>query len=290
MHIDWDDLRLVLAIARAGTLSDAAPQLGMSQPTAGRKLRALESSIGSPIFQRTPYGFELTEEGERMRDYAERIEEHVLGLTRELAGSEPGLNGILKVSCVEWFGRQVLAPVVADFSNVHPGVTVELQADPKRADLDRREADLACRFGKFDSPHVLQRKLLTVNYGLYATAAYFKKLGNPTASPDGAGHRLIGMNSIHDNVLDIAWLGARFPKAHFTVRSNSRDIQAEACARGAGMAVLPVALGELHDLTRAPGVTPPARDVWLGYHRDLRRLSRLRALIDYMADELPKAL
>ncbi|MDG3439094.1 LysR family transcriptional regulator [Nitrospirillum amazonense] len=281
--LEWDDLRLFLAIARAGTLSAAAPRLNLTQPTAGRRLKALEGRLGVTLFQRTPGGFRLTDDGEVMLQYADRVEAEVLALERRLVGEGRTLEGLLRLSSSEWFGRRILAPALAGFSLQHPKVTVELVVDSRLFDLNRRDADLLFRFLPFDGPDIVQRRFMTVPYALYAAPVYLERRGMPTASGGGADHCLIAMDSQLSTQADVAWLRRHFPEAGFTLRSNSRDVQVAACEGGAGLAVLPRAVADGRGLVEVDiGEEPPAREVWLGYHRDLRRLARLRALLDHL--------
>lgn len=289
--LEWDDLRLFLAIARAGTLTAAGPRLGLSQPTAGRRLKALEARAGAALFQRTPAGFRLTDEGEVMVEHAERVEAEILALERRLMGEARGLEGLLRLSASEWFGRQVLAPALAAFSIDHPKVTVELLADSRLMDLNRRDADLVFRFLPFEGADIVQRRFASVGYGLYAAPAYLERKGLPAAGGDGAGHQLIAMDSRLSAQADVAWLRRQFPEADIGLRSNSRDVQAAACEAGAGIAVLPRALAAGRALAEIDlGEAPPGRDIWIGYHRDLRRLGRLRALVDHLTDALAGAV
>lgn len=275
--MEWSDLRLFLAIAREGTLGAAARRLNLTQPTMGRRLKALEEAMGRSLFQRTKDGFVLTDEGAIVVAHAERIEEEALALTRELAGSEGQLDGQLRVSCSDWFGIHVLAPVMADFSKQYPKVTVELLTDARLLNLSRREADLVFRIKPFSEPEVISRKLMTVHYGLYAA----DKL--PDIAFDGADNTpLIMMDEAFGSMPDVAWLRALFPDAPIALRSNNRDVQARLCLGGAGLAVLPRPLGDsLTGLRRLdPPTQPPSRETWLGYHQDLRRLPRLRAFLN----------
>ncbi len=281
--MEWSDLRVFLAIAREGTLGAAARRLGQTQPTMGRRLRALEQAVGHTLFQRTPDGFMLTEEGAAVLRHAERIEEEALAFQRQLDGQEQHLEGPLRLTASDWFGTYVLSPVLADFALMHPRVTVELLTDTRFLSLSRREADLAFRIQPFDEPDVVARKLLRMPYGLYTKAGSV----HPQAG-DGSGCALITMDTAFSEMPDVAWLLQMLPKARVAFRSNARAIHAQMCAHGAGLAVLPRSLGdgfpglELIDL----GKEPPARDTWVGYHRDLRRLARLRALLDLLADRL----
>lgn len=125
-NLEWSDVRVFLAIARSGTLGAAAKQLGQTQPTMGRRLRALEEGVGHALFQRTRDGFVLTDEGAMVMSFAERMEEEALGFTRALAGQDAHLTGLLRVSSSDWFGVHVLTPVFARFLAQHPGVSLEL--------------------------------------------------------------------------------------------------------------------------------------------------------------------
>ena len=115
--MEWSDLRVFLAIARTGSLGAAARSMGQTQPTMGRRLRALEQALGQTLFQRTADGFVLTDEGAAILTHAERMEAEALALQRQLAGSEDQLEGMLRLSCSEWFGTYLLAP---DPRRVHP--------------------------------------------------------------------------------------------------------------------------------------------------------------------------
>ena len=286
MKLDWSDVRIFLAIARSGTLGAAAKAVGQTQPTMGRRLRALETALGYVLFQRTSDGFVLTDEGAMVLGYAERMEEEALGFTRVLAGREQELSGLLRVSSSDWFGIHVLTPVFARFGQRHPRVVVELITAVRLYSLARREADLAFRITPFDEPDVIQRKLMHIDYALYGHI----DLVAPDAG-DGAGHRLISMDSAFGALPDVVWVKRMLPNAQVAFSSNNRGAQARMCAEGGGFAVLPCPLGDTTPGLRRIdlGEVPPGRDVWCGYHRDLRRLARLRKLLDMTIEELANA-
>lgn len=286
----WDDVRLFLAIARAGTLSAAAPTLGLSQPTAGRRLRALEDAVGVALFQRTTQGLRLTDTGEAMLLHAQSMEEQALALERRLVGDGSSVEGSLRISASEWFSRHVLTPRVAAFTIASPGVTIEILSDTRALDLDKREADVAFRFMPFRSADVVQLQLAHVRHALYAGKQYLKGKP-PLAGADGEGHAIITMDRAFDYLSDVVWLRTKLPRARDAVRSNSRDVQAEACVRNAGLAILPRIVGDALPLERIElDEEPPGRDVYVGYHRDLKRLGRLRAFLDHVRASLPKEL
>jgi len=281
--MEWSDLRIFLAIAREGTLGGAARKLGQTQPTMGRRLRALESAVGHALFQRTADGFVLTDEGNSVLAHAERMEEEALAVERQLAGQDAQLEGQLRLSSSDWFGAHILAPVLAEFGRLQPKVCVELLTDARFYSLARREADLVFRMAPVDEPEVVSRRLLHIPYGLYGAAD-----GEAPRTGDGSGARLITMDLALSEMPDAVWLTRKLPKAAVAFRSNNREVQARLCAEGAGLAVLPRALGDnTAGIVRIElGEAPPGRDTHVGYHRDLRRLTRLRALLDLLIDRL----
>lgn len=275
--MDWNDLRIFLAIAREGTLGAAARTVAQSQPTMGRRLRALEAAVGHALFQRTANGFVLTDEGAAMLQHAERMEDEALAIQRQLAGQGQQLEGALRITSSDWFGATVLAPVLAEFARLHPAVTVELLTDARFLSLSRREADLAFRIRPFTEADVVSRRLLHMRHGAYQRAG-----DAPPVAGDGAGVSLLAMDAAFAGLPDDSWLASKLPRARLAFRSNNREVQARMCLLGAGVAVLPRPLGDsLPGLQRIDlGEEPPGRDTWIGYHRDLRRLARLRALLD----------
>lgn len=283
---EWSDLPIFLAIAREGTLIAAARRLKQTQPTMGRRLRVLEQAVGANLFQRTNDGFVLTDEGQALYAHALRMEEEVQAMQRELAGSVKGLDGLLRLSCSDWFGTTVLSPVLAEFSKLHPNVTVELLTDPRLYSLSRREADLVMRITPFDEPEVIARKLVTIPYGLYAAPSY----PTPTLG-DGDGCPLILMDKAFGGMPDVSWVTQALPRANVVCRSNNREVQARLCALGAGFAVLPRPLANATTNIRLVdlGTEPPSRETWIGYHRDMKRLPRLRALLDLILERIALA-
>ncbi len=281
--MEWSDLRIFLAIAREGTLSAAARRLGQTQPTIGRRLRALETALGHTLFQRTVDGFVLTDEGAAVLGHAERMEEEALAFERQLTGSEAQLEGMLRLSSSDWFGTVMLTPVLAEFGRRHPRVCIELLTDARLYSLPRREADMVFRIKPFDEPEVISRRLLHIRYALYGPTG----IDMPRPG-DGAGAQLVTMDTAFTEMPDTLWLKRVLPNATVAFRSNNREVQAQLCARGAGLAVLPRPLGDA-----TPGIVPieigeapPGRDTFVGYHRDLRRLTRMRELLDLLVERL----
>ncbi len=280
MTTDWNDYRVFLAIARAGTLSEAARSLGLSQPTVGRRLVALEEALDHALFQRTSDGYVLSNEGEAVLAEVERMEEQATAVERKLAGGF-SLEGLVRVSTTEWFGTHVLAPIFADVRIRNPSLSIELITETRLISLTRREADISFRFREFEEPDIVQTRALAIDFAVYASAAYLERHGRPGAEEGGAGHTLVTMDTGFGTLVDVPWLQGRLPQAVIGLRANSRDVQAKLCAAGAGIAVLPLQVGATDPRLVAIdlGEPPPGRVVWAGVHKDLRRSPRIRALL-----------
>ena len=275
--MEWSDVRIFLAVVRGRSFGEAARTLGVSHPTVGRRIKALEDEAEQALFRRTSDGLVLTDAGDAVLTLAQSMENSALAMERRLAGNHDRLEGILRISSAEWFAGYVLAPVLAELTRRHPAVVPEVIASYRLLNLSRREADVAFRIVPFTEPDIVQRRLMRVSYSLYGTAETADAMQDDPASVG-----LILMNTAQSHFPDVAWLIDRFPTSRRAFTSTSRAVQAQMCQRGMGIAVLPTPIGDA-----VPGLQrietadqPPGRDIWVGYHQDLRHMDRLRAMLD----------
>jgi DNA-binding transcriptional LysR family regulator len=286
---DWNDHRLVLAVARASSLVAAAKALGVDHSTVFRRLAALEARLGLPLFERGPGGvYAATEAGGRAALAAERMEDEALGLARDLAGQDRRLSGRLRVTCSETLAYRLLTPWVARFRAEHPGVVLELAVDSRVLNLSRREADVALRVARPREGDLGGRKLADVAWTAYGSVEYLAA-APPLAMPaDLARHPLIGWEERTAGVNAAEWLAEIAPAAAVVYRANSLVNQFVAARAGIGLAVLPCYLGDPEPgLARAlPGGPVPAlaRELWIVTHQDLRRTARVRAFFEAVAE------
>ena len=284
--MDWDDLRYFLAVSRAGSLSRAAHSLGVTQPTVGRRIGALQRRLGAKLFLPSASGQLLSPSGRRLLPHAERMELEGLAAERATAGRDLGLRGKVKITASEWLVGSVLGPMLRPFLSVQTELELELTADARHLSLTHREADIALRPARFEQADVVQRELTRLAFGLYASDAYLAERGVPDFGEQCAGHRLIALSEAMTRVPDVAWLAQCATRARVVARSNGREPLAKMAAAGIGIACLPRFLGDATPnlrLLTTPGPAPE-RQLWLGYHRDARAVPRLKATVAFLIE------
>jgi len=277
--VDWDDLRFFLAVVRHSTMSAAARALRVAQPTVGRRIAAFEERLGARLFARSPLGWALTATGRRLLPHAERIEHEFFAAETAASGRDEGLEGKVRITASEWLVRSVLGPALAPFAALHPGLQLEVVADPRHMNLVRREADIAIRPSRFEQQEVYQRATAVVEFGLYASDTYLARYGSPDFRTRADGHVIIAMTDDMNAIVDLEWLPPLVGSARIAVRTNGREPMATMAAAGLGLACLPRVLGDATPALRllaTPGHRP-RRTLWLGVHRLARSTARVKA-------------
>jgi molybdate transport repressor ModE-like protein len=288
---DWNEIRLVLAIQRAGSLTAAAKALGVDHSTAFRRLNALEARLGVRLFERLTGGtYQPTAAGQRMAAAAERMEDEALALDRDITGGDHRLSGRLRITSSETLAYRVLTRHLARFREAHPGIVVELIIDNRVLSLSRREADIALRPIRPKEGDLWGRKLATVAWTLYGAPAYLEDHGGPVAGPTELGrHSLIGWEEATTGIGAADWLGRAATGDAFVYRTNSLVNQLGAARAGIGLALLPCYLGDGEpDLARAlpAPVAELAGELWIVTHADLKGTARVRAFFDLVGEGL----
>jgi DNA-binding transcriptional LysR family regulator len=280
---NWNDLKLVLAIARAGTLGGGATALAVNHSTAFRRLNALEDKIGVRLFERLPGGvYRVTAEGERVAATAERIETEAETLDREVTGRDQRLSGSLRVTSSETLAYSVLTRQLGRFRAVHPGIVVELVVDNRILSLSRREADIALRVTRPKEPDLFGRKLADIGWTVYAAPG----LVEPGSIDD---HDFVGWGAEVTGIAAADWLGDKVPSERIVYRANSLINQFTAAKAGIGLALLPCYLGDpepgLVRVLPSP-IAELTRELWIVTHADLRKTARVRAFLDIVGEGL----
>lgn len=276
--MNWDDLRFVAALSRAGSLARTATALGVDHTTVGRRIEAAERSLGLRLFTRTAAGYVLTREGEQLLAPLRQVEDAVLALERGVQAQRGALEGVVRVTSPETFGIAYLASRLASFGRQHPALCVELLPAGAVLDLSRSEAELAVRFFRTRHESLVVRRIGEVGHGLYASAAYLAR-----RSIKGPGDLRAHPLLLPSSGVELAWARQLAPGHEPAFVSDVSLALAAAAAAGAGVAALPRFLGDTTPgLTRIPMPREPTEPLWLTVHRDLRQTPRVRVLLDFL--------
>ena len=284
--MDWDDLRTFLAIARHRTLTGAARALGVTQPTMGRRLTALEERAGAKLLVKTPGGYSITTLGDMILANVERIEREIEAADRIISGADVSLAGHVRLTAVGTTTSDIVTPALGILQRRYPEISIDIIADYRNLSLPRREADLALRFGRFETKDIHATKVARIEYGIYGTAEWADRIAAGEA-------RIITLLDDQSYLPEALWIREIFVDAPVAFRSNSREVLQASALAGAGLAPLlrfrgDATPGLVRHCLDAPRLH---RELWLGVHKDLRDTPRLKlvteALIAAFAEAAP---
>ncbi|MBV4481712.1 LysR family transcriptional regulator [Pseudomonas khavaziana] len=280
--MNWDDARVFLAVCRATTSRGAARVLGVDEATVGRRINALEKSLGATLFLRTSDGFALTAVGEAALRSVEKMERSALDLERQIQGMDDRLTGTVRVSTTDSLAIDFLIPAIARLHDQHPDVRVQLDASTQFLSLAKRETDIAVRNARPDSPDLLARLVGRWPVGLFASQAYIDRHGAPEPGSLFDGHDLVVYQPHLQSQKDLTLACEPLGRGRIVAALSSSLLVRRSIAAGIGIGELPILTGERDGLVRLwPQRTRPLPyDVWLVTHADLRHTARVRVVID----------
>jgi DNA-binding transcriptional LysR family regulator len=288
---DWNDLKYFVAIARSGSTLAAAKALRLSQSTVHRRLEELERQLGQQLVIRHPTGYRLTELGEDLRSYAERVEQTVADFERRASAWGKDVRGTVKVTCPDEVGSRVLASGLIDkFNERYPALRVEFVMSDRNLDLAKGQADIAIRGVAPTDDTLIGRKIADSSWAVYASKSYVERYGGIKRPEDIDGHAIVLFDGKMRDHRSARWLRSVAPNARITARANNLPAMLSAVKSGAGLAAMPVIVGEKDEaLVRVLG---PVQDIatpfFLLMHEDMKRTPRVRAFFDFMIDEMPR--
>ena len=287
-RFDWGSMESFLAIARAGRLTAAARRLGVDHTTLSRRIKDLEESLRTRLFERSVSGYRLTPQGERFLQTAQEVETLALQAAQDLSGSSTRVAGSVRIGATDGFGTSFLAPRLVAMSAPHPELLVELVTMPRLFNLTKREADLAIGLARPDRGRLYARKLTDYELGLYGSTEYLARHGEPLKPSDLREHRFAGYipDLIYAEELDYLPLVSKEIEPRIT--SSNLVVQFNMTLAHAGLCVLPrfMALRAptlRHVLADHVRIT---RSFWLIVHADIRDLARIRYCSEFIVEEV----
>ena len=281
---DWSLYRSFLTVLRNGSLSAAAREEGLTQPTLGRHVDSLEKALGVSLFTRSQHGLSPTEAALELRPYAESLEMTAAALVRAAVG-RAGTRGTVRVTASEVVGAEILPPILSKLHEAHPGIVIELVLSNRTEDLLRREADIAVRMVRPTQQDLVVRHVGDIELGLHARRDYLERRGTPTNAAELREHTLIGFDHENAFVRSVRARGFVFDRGMFAFRSDSDLAQLAALRAGFGVGVCQVGIAQRSpDLVRLlPKSFSFKLEVWIVMHADLRSSARCRVVADALA-------
>jgi DNA-binding transcriptional LysR family regulator len=284
---DWNLLRSFVAVVETGSLSQAAAQLDITQPSISRHMRELERLLGETLFERRPSGMVASPRAMALYDNVRGMQDLARRAEGLLGDAPKGVAGLVRITTSVPFAVHVLPPWLASLMHDEPELEIELRATQEIENLLRRDADIAVRFARPLQEGVVARRVGVVSVGLYVSSDYRDRFGVPTTLEEAmSSHLLIGGNDIPTRM---GSTGMQLPREiSFRFRTDSE--LARLSAVQAGMGIGPVLVDLAHTLPNlhrvlAEQVNIPL-EIWLCGHDDLRRSARIRRVYDYLAERL----
>jgi DNA-binding transcriptional LysR family regulator len=282
---DWNDLKYFLAVARHGSTIAAGKTLRISQSTVQRRLIELETKIKRKLVSRTAAGYRLTDFGQELLPYAERIEATVGDFERHVSDLGRDRGGVIRVTCPEPIVQR-MTPLIERFHARHPNLRVQFVMSDRYLDLSKGDADVAFRSGDTDD-ELVGRKIADSVWAVYASQDYIARHGKPAHVEDLSQHPLVCLDETMSGHRVAKWLKEVAPNAKVAARNNSVLGMMYAVKSGVGIGPLPTAIADGEpDLVRVLGPLPELARSWrLLTHPDLRRTPRIAAFFDFVIEE-----
>jgi DNA-binding transcriptional LysR family regulator len=283
---NWDEIKTAYQVARRGTVSGAAEELGVHHATVIRHIDALEGKLGVKLFQRHARGYAATEAGEDLLRVAQATDDQFGQLEGRIKGRGAEVSGELVITSLSALGA-VLTPVLADFQQAHPDLVVRFLTGDRLFRLEYGEAHVAVRAGPIpEEPDNVVQPLAIMPVGLFASKGYAAQHGLPTGIEDFGGHRFVGLDSLRTRAPFQMWLNDTISREQLVFRASDPKILEQAVLGGAGIGFLPRwMIQERNDLIE---VIPPHENwqgpLWLVTHVDLHRTTKVQAFLSFLKE------
>lgn len=285
---DWTLYASFLAIAENGSLSAGAQVLGLSQPTLGRHLAALEAALGLTLFRRTPRGLALTDAGAELLPHARAMREAAARIGLAAAGRAADLTGTVRITASRIMANFLLPTILADLRRVEPGIDIELVASDATENLLFHEADIAVRMYRPTQLDIVSRHVCDQAAGLYAAPGYLDRRGRPDDLAALASHDFVGFDRSDLILRVMRGFGMERRREDFPVRCDDQIVYWSLVRAGWGIGGMQCVVGDADRQVErvAPSLALPALPVWLAAPQALRQSPRVRRVFDHLADAL----
>ncbi|WP_309627775.1 LysR family transcriptional regulator [Brevundimonas sp.] len=288
LRFDWNHARAFLATAELGSLSRAADALDLSQPTLSRQVEALQQALGVVLFERAGRGFVLTHAGHELLDHVREMGEAASRTSLAADGRTQTLQGSVAISASDVYATSLLPDVVADITQQHPGLSIEIVVANDRTDLRRREADIAVRSYPTEHRDLIVKRLGSDQGGFYASNDWLSRHPVPVTPADLESVDMVGYPGQNWVLKGLRELGFPISERNMRIVSESHLAQWAMVRAGAGVGIMTLRVGDADSTVQRllPELKPLSFPVWLVTHRDLRTSLKVRAVYDALAARL----
>ncbi|HHL22817.1 MAG TPA: LysR family transcriptional regulator [Aliiroseovarius sp.] len=285
---DWTLLRSFRAVAETGSLSAAARRLGLSQPTLGRHVQALEKALGLELFRRTRAGLEPTEDALRILPEAEAMARAAARLSLAAAGRAESLAGTVRITASVIVAHFLLPPILARIRRRLPEVALELVPSDTTENLLLREADIALRMFRPRQPDVITRHVAEIPLGLYAARSYLDRAGRPQTREELLRLDFVGYDRNETIITEMRRLGLEVDRGFFPLRCDDQAAHWQLVRAGCGVGGMQTVIGDADPLTERlmPDLPLGRIPLWLAAPSALRNSARIRRVWDMLTEEL----
>ena len=285
---DWNHVRAFLATAEEGSLSAAARALGLTQPTLGRQVSALERDLGILLFERVGRTLQLTEAGRDLLSHVRAMGAAADRVSLAASGQSQSIEGKVRITASEGLSAYILPAALKRLREVAPRLEIDIVAANDIRDLMRREADIAIRHVRPDQPDLIARLVREARAYFYASGPYLSARGRPNTPADLTRHDFIGFGDNRQMLDYLVPLGLPISEANFRIGSANGIVAWELARQGFGIAPMWDELARLcREMERIlPDLKPITFPIWLTTHRELHTSRRIRLVFDHLADFL----
>ncbi len=289
---DWSRIQSFVAVADTGSLSAAARRLGLSQPTLGRQIRALEDDLGVSLFARQARGLALTDEGAALLPAAQAMQAAARSLSLLAAGRSEDMTGTVRITASSFVSLHVLPDILARIRQAEPDIQIELVPSDRSQNLLFREADIAIRMYRPEQLDVVTRHLGNLQLGLFASTTYLDRVGRPRNASDLTGHDLIGYDTDEQIIRGMRDVGLNANRTWFALRCDDHNVLWALVRAGCGLGFAQCNVAEADPSVERvlPDLPLPSLPVWLTAHAAMRRTPRIRRVWTLLADALQPVL
>ena len=290
LNFDWNQVRGFLATVEEGSLTGGARALGLTQPTLGRQVAALEQALGVVLFERVGRSLALTPSGTELLDHVRAMGEAATRISLAASGQSQAIEGQVRITASDIFSAYLLPPVLERLREAAPLIDIDVIAENDIKDLQHREADIAIRHVRPEQPELIAKLVQEASAHFYASHSYLARKGTPQTFGDLASHDFISFGDVDRMIEYLTALGINLTRENFRLGSENGVVAWQFVRSGLGILAMEETVAATFPEVKPvlPDMAPIRFPVWLTTHRELHTSRRIRLVFDLLAEMLSR--